>query len=212
MSMEIIPFEYAEVQINVVKDGKGEPWFVAKDVCAVLGYAKPQNAVAQHCKYAKRLSSNDSLRLTGQANGITIIPEPDLYRLIMRSNMPYAEQFQTWVVEEVLPRIRKTGGYLMNEENMTEDELVLKAMQVMKNKVDLYRKQLEEQKPKVEAFEQLMDAKGSYSFRDSARILGMQEKQVINTPQKERGQANLKLGLGRASSDSHGPTRTHLVY
>lgn len=75
------------------------------DVCRVLGYLNSRKAINDHCKSSERLSSNESLRLTGQANGITIIPESDLYRLIMRSNMPDAEKFQDWVTEEVLPSV-----------------------------------------------------------------------------------------------------------
>ncbi len=72
--------------------------FIAKDVCAILGYANASKAVADHCKYAEILKHNESLVLGVNApRGILIIPESDLFRLIMRSNMPDAEQFQDWV-------------------------------------------------------------------------------------------------------------------
>lgn len=92
----------------------GEPWFVAVDVAKALGYADPSRAVVDHCRksmkstilvdnqYGKKTPLNQSL-----------VPESDVYRLIMRSNLPTAEKFQTWVCEEVLPSIRKTGGYSM---------------------------------------------------------------------------------------------------
>ena len=71
--------------------------FIAKDVCDILGYKNPSQAVVDHCKYPKKLSSIETIELTGQPNPIIIIPESDLYRLIMRSNLPDAEQFQDWV-------------------------------------------------------------------------------------------------------------------
>ena len=90
-----------------------EPWFVANDVASALGYAVPKKAVIDHCKYAEIFKGTDSVPLTDSPRGISIIPESDVYRLIMRSNLPNAERFQDWVVEEVLPSIRKTGSYSM---------------------------------------------------------------------------------------------------
>ena len=92
----------------VVRDG--EPWFFASDVAQVLGYANPSVAVNQHCKKVIKTTFN-----ANPADGstfpvdINIIPESDLYRLVLRSDAPDAEAFQTWVCEEVLPSFRKTG-------------------------------------------------------------------------------------------------------
>jgi prophage antirepressor-like protein len=96
----------------------GEPWFVAKDVAIALGYSNTKQAVIDHCKRAK------SLKALGVANRdpkenqsldpqTKLIPEPDVYRLITRSQLPGAERFENWIFEEVLPSIRKTGGYQM---------------------------------------------------------------------------------------------------
>ena len=71
--------------------------FIAKDVCAILGYVNGSRDIQLHCKYPEKLSSTESVLLTGQPNPIIIIPESDLFRLIMRSNLPDAEQFQDWV-------------------------------------------------------------------------------------------------------------------
>ncbi len=92
----------------------GEPWFVASDVATALGYAKPQNAIAQHCKYAELFNCPESRQLTSSPRGVTIIPEDDVYSLIFRSNLPKAEEFRRWVYEEVLPSIRKTGSYSLD--------------------------------------------------------------------------------------------------
>lgn len=111
MANELSIFSNAEFgSIRVVLKGS-EPWFVANDVASALGYAVPKKAVIDHCKYAEIFKGTDSVPLTDSPRGISIIPESDVYRLIMRSNLPNAERFQDWVVEEVLPSIRKTGNY-----------------------------------------------------------------------------------------------------
>ena len=100
----VIPFDFGGSAIRVITDKLGEPWFVARDVADALGYSKPENAVARHCKAATTTPK--------QGGGfMTIIPERDLYRLVMKSKLPAAEQFEEWVVSQVLPSIRKTGSF-----------------------------------------------------------------------------------------------------
>ncbi len=111
MSAEITLFENAEFGKVRVVMRDGEPWFVANDVAAALGYVDPKQAVRDHCKYAELLKGVESLPLTESPRGINIIPESDVYALIFRSNLPKAEEFRRWVCEEVLPSIRKTGQY-----------------------------------------------------------------------------------------------------
>ena len=88
----------------------GEPWFVARDVAKALGYQNTVEAIHNHCKKANDFRDS---KMLPTATPMKIIPESDVYRLIMRSNLPTAEKFQTWVCDEVLPSIRKTGGYSM---------------------------------------------------------------------------------------------------
>ena len=98
----VIPFDFDGAAIRVITDTLGDPWFVARDVADALGYSKPENAVARHCKAATTTPK--------QGGGfMTIIPERDLYRLVMKSKLPAAEHFEEWVVGQVLPSIRKTG-------------------------------------------------------------------------------------------------------
>ena len=89
----------------------GEPWFVGKDVAELLGYAKPQNAIATHVDDEdKTLAPIQGGCSTGTQNTI-IINESGLYSLILSSKLPTAKEFKRWVTSEVLPSIRKTGGY-----------------------------------------------------------------------------------------------------
>ena len=107
--MQVFNFEEHEVR-TIIKDG--EPWFVAKDVAEVLGYQDKKSAIKQHCKKVNKIKGGDS---PFGIVDINIIPESDLYRLIMRSNLPSAERFQDWVMDVVLPTIRKTGSYSVNK-------------------------------------------------------------------------------------------------
>ena len=89
----------------------GKPYAVASDVAKALGYAKPNNAVNTHCKNAtlKQGIIKDNL---GRLQDVLIIPESDIYRLIIKSKLPKAQEFECWVMDEVLPQIRQTGGYI----------------------------------------------------------------------------------------------------
>lgn len=112
--------EFGRVRV-ILRDG--EPWFVASDVAVALGYANPSAAVNAHCK--KSIKSTDNvIREDGKTMPpvtINLIPESDLYRLIMRSNLPAADKFQDWVVEDVLPSIRKTGSYSVQQKQLPRD-------------------------------------------------------------------------------------------
>ena len=110
---DLIPFKFEGAAIRVVQF-EGDPWFVGKDVAVPLGYANPSQALGDHCKSLKRLDSIKTI-VSNDFNGLrgdtVLIPERDVYRLIMRSKLPAAERFEEWVVGEVLPMIRKTGSY-----------------------------------------------------------------------------------------------------
>lgn len=100
--------EFGQVRVII---RESEPWFAASDVARALGYTNPHKAVQDHCKYVKLFRPNELLGLELNPRGENFIPEPDVYALIFRSNLPAAEKFRAWVCEEVLPTIRKTGGY-----------------------------------------------------------------------------------------------------
>ena len=111
--------EFGDVRV-VMQDG--EPWFVGKDVAKILGYAKPLNAIATHVDEDDSLKQGltDSL---GRIQETIIINESGLYSLILSSKLPSAKKFKRWVTSEVLPAIRKTGGYV--DQSRSEIELRL---------------------------------------------------------------------------------------
>ena len=87
---------------------EGKIYFVGKDVAEALGYKRPSDAIAQHCKGTVKHRIVD---ITGFEQPMNVIPEGDVYRLIIRSKLPSAEKFEVWVFDEVLPTIRQTGKY-----------------------------------------------------------------------------------------------------
>lgn len=101
-------FNFGDHAIRViVRDGA--PWFVATDVCAALGYVNPSKAVADHLDDDER--SHEQLDRSRMGSKAIVINESGLYALVLRSRKPEARKFAKWVTSEVLPSIRKTGGY-----------------------------------------------------------------------------------------------------
>lgn len=107
--MNLIPFAFQDQPIRVV-ELDSVPFFVAKDVAEVLGYADPTTAVRSHCKGVQK---HYPLQTSGGMQEFRVISEPDVMRLVVGCTLPAAEKFERWVFEEVLPSIRKTGAYAM---------------------------------------------------------------------------------------------------
>lgn len=102
-------FQFHSAAIRTFADDQGEPWFAATDVCKVLGYGNARQTVVDHCR-EKGVSKRYTLTEGGKQE-ITVINEPNLYRLIIKSRKPEAEKFEGWVMEVVLPALRKHGRY-----------------------------------------------------------------------------------------------------
>ena len=113
----IIQFQFDTHAVRTIADEHGEPWFCATDVCAVLGYRNPRDAVAKHCK-EKGVAKRDTLTSKGMQE-LTFINEGNLYRLIVKSRKPEAERFEQLVMETILPSIRKTGSYTAPQLTLT---------------------------------------------------------------------------------------------
>ena len=98
---------------------EGKDYFIAKDIAIILGYSNPRDAISRHCKGVVK---HDSFRDGG--NEISLIPEGDVYRLIIKSKLPEAEKFEKWVFEDVLPSLRQNGAYI-SKDITPEQELKL---------------------------------------------------------------------------------------
>lgn len=115
-------------KVRVVEQG-GEPWFVGKDVAEILGYSDLNKAVAMHVDDDDKKLNDKTSPSFGQ-RGTTLINESGLYSLVLSSKLPDAKKFKHWVTAEVLPAIRKTGGYIAGSEKMSDAELMAKAVLV----------------------------------------------------------------------------------
>lgn len=120
--------EFGEIRTVEIE---GKPYFAGSDVASALGYAIPHKAVQTHCKGVLKWNIPTK---SGNQDAL-FIPEGDVYRLIMRSKLPAAEKFESWVMDEVIPSIRKNGGYIAGQENLSDDELLAKALMVAQNKI-----------------------------------------------------------------------------
>lgn len=157
----------------------GEPWFVAKDVCDVLGYKDTVNAVKQHCRgVAKHHPIIDAL---GRKQEVRLIAEPDLYRLIVGSRLPAAQEFETWIFEKVLPTLRKTGSYTCKGSKYELPQTFAEALRMLADSVEA-REQLEaqnaqlaareaENQPKVAFYEAVKKSESTCLVRVLARYL-----------------------------------------
>lgn len=148
--------EFGEVRTVMVS---GEPWFVAVDVCKALELSNPTVAVS-------RLDEDERAKfnLGRQGEGI-IVNEAGLYSLILGSRKPEAKVFKRWITHDVIPAIRKTGGYIQGEESMSDDDLIARALVMAQKKIELREQQLKEkdaqlelQKPKVDFADHVTDS------------------------------------------------------
>lgn len=177
-------FKYEESKLVRTMNVSGEPWFVLKDVCDVLGLSTP-------ARVAERLDSDEVSQAhlidsMGRSQEMTIISESGLYNVILRSDKPEAKPFRKWVTAVVLPSIRKNGGYIAGQEELSPQELMAKALLVAQKTLtdrDARIKELTAQnqimQPKAEYFDELVARNLLTNFRETAKELGIKEKDFI---------------------------------
>lgn len=132
-------------QIRTV-EVEGKIYFVASDVARALGYARPADAVIQHCRYTVKHSIPHPQNPEKQIE-VNVIPEGDMYRLITHSKLESAERFESWVFDEVLPSIRQTGQY--QQKPLTQLEILQQSVEVL-NRHDKEIKQIDTRMDKLE--------------------------------------------------------------
>ena len=167
-------------QMRILREGD-KYLFCANDAAVALGYSNPRAALQRHCKgVAKR----DTLT-PGGVQSLSYIAEGDLYRLIIHSKLPSAEKFEHWVFEEVLPCIRKTGGYMTDNlltEIMNEPDIIYKVTSdMLKERGQRMRLESEAKaaKPKVEYFDSFITAEDCTNIRTTAKEIQVPERQFV---------------------------------
>lgn len=166
---QIFNFEQNEVRTFVENE---VPYFVANDVAKTLGYKNPSKATNDHCKKAIETWGNDSL---GRRQKFKIIPESDVYRLIIKSNLPSAEKFESWVMEEVLPQIRKHGMYA-TDELLNNPDLLIEVATKLKEERTLRliaEQRVNELQPKADYYDRILNNKGLVTVSTIAKNYGM---------------------------------------
>lgn len=151
MNNEIQKFDFKGSSLRTLTDEAGEPWFVAKDVCDILGMSNPSMAVTALDKdEVAQIDPKDYLGSENRSNqAVNIVSEPGLYKLIMRSRKPEAKEFQRWVTHEVLPSIRKTGGYIPTSESDSDEDIMARAVLVAQKTIKQKNQQIIEQQSRI---------------------------------------------------------------
>ena len=160
--------EFGEIR-TITKDG--EPWFVGKDITEKLGYQNGSRDIARH------VDEDDQIVISipgdTQNRNMLVINESGLYSLVISSKLPNAKKFKKWVTSEVLPSIRKNGGYIANQEQMTPEQIVANALIVAQNIISQKDRQIEEMKPKADFFDAVADSKTAISMNEVAKVLNI---------------------------------------
>lgn len=168
-------FTFENNPVRTTQDKHGNPLFCAKDIATILGYANPAKAVIDHCKGFPIWKPLESAGGIQQARFIT---EGDMYRLIASSKLPTAERFESWIYDEVLPSIRKTGGYIPTTEADSDEDILAKAVLIAQKTIDLKNRQLQakdaqikELEPKAKALDDFTNVPDALLVRDAAKLL-----------------------------------------
>lgn len=152
----------------------GEPWLVGKDVAEILGYSNPRKALIDHVDADdKGVTKCDTL---GGAQNLTVINESGFYSLVLSSKMPNAKKFKRWVTAEVLPTIRKTGGYVANEDVFVEtylpfaDEPIKQLFRIQCRVINQLNDRIRKDEPKVKFADHVGDSTNVIDVNRMAKL------------------------------------------
>lgn len=153
-----------------------EVWFVGKDVADALGYERADNAIRNHVDNEDKLMHQISA--SGQNRNMVIINESGLYSLVLSSKLPTAKQFKRWVTSDVLPTIRKTGGYINGSEAMSDSEIMAKALLVAQKTIEANKEKInqlmsdnERMKPKALFADAVANSDGTILIGELAKLI-----------------------------------------
>ena len=167
-------------EIRAIKQS-GEPWFVATDVCQALEIANTTVAL-------ERLDEDERSKFNlGRQGDTWCVNEPGLYSLVLGSRKPEAKAFKRWITHEVIPSIRKSGGYIAGQESMTADELMAKALMVAQKtladreaRLSVLTVENQIMKPKADYFDELVERNLLTNFRETAKQLEIGPKAFVS--------------------------------
>lgn len=178
--MNLVPYQFDGHQIRVV-DRDGVPHFVGADVARALGYTNPSKALHNHCK---GVTVRYPLATAGGVQEVRVITEPDVFRLVIGSRRPSAQQFERWVFEEVLPAVRRNGRYAPVEPEpqfpvpRTLPEALRMAADLAEANAGL-QAVIAKQAPKIEALDRIATADGAMCLTNAAKHLQVPPRTFI---------------------------------
>ena len=163
--------------IRTMSNKQGEPMFCAKDVAEALGYDQPHKAIARHVEEddGMKRTLSDSL---GRKQQAIFINESGLYALILSSKLESARRFKHWVTSEVLPSIRKQGGYMVARPEETDEVVLARALQIMQTAVERRDEEIARLKPRADYADQVLDSITCITTTQLAKELGMTAQEL----------------------------------
>lgn len=189
----LTPFTYGTHEVRTITRD-GEPWFVLADLCKVLDLSAP-HMVAK--RIADDMKGRSLISTLGGSQEMTIVSEAGMYAVIMRSDKPESEPFRRWVTSEVLPTIRKTGGYGVQKQ-LTGRELMAAALIEAQATLEAASKELEAARPKAHAWDTWLSTNADYSVGEIAKALhkaGAASLELSDRGDRSMGQNNLMAWL-----------------
>ena len=175
--MEIKVFQNAAFgTIRTMQDEKGEPLFCAKDVAEALGYKLARKAVHDHVEKEDVLKRNTPTSSGEQV--MLFINESGLYALILSSKLPKAREFKHWVTSEVLPAIRRQGGYMVARPEESDEEILARALQIMHATLQRKEEQIARLQPRAEYADRVLDSVSCFTTTQVAKGMGMTAQEL----------------------------------
>lgn len=174
----LITFENMKFGKLTVIEKDGEFFFIGKEVAEKLGYINPHKAIRDHIDSEDKRTER-FVHPSGGVQATIIINESGLYSLILSSKLQQAKAFKRWVTKDVLPSIRKNGGYINNQENLTKEEILAGAVLLANNLIAEKDKVIEDLEPKARYFDELVDNNLLTNFRNTAKELHIPQKVFI---------------------------------
>lgn len=169
--------EFGEIRVINISN---EPWFVGKDIASILGYSDPSATISKKCKHKRKEMISHCQNGKVVKTQTTLINEGDLYRLIIGSKLPSAQKFEEWVMDEVLPQIRKTGGYIPVNQEDDDETILAKALVIAQKTLEKKDKLIKEMQPKVNWFENFLNSEGTYNSTQVAKLFKLSSAQKLN--------------------------------
>lgn len=203
MPTEIVPqvFNNAEFgELRAIKANDGEPWFVAKDICNALGL---DHSALRNIDEDEK--GRDSIPTLGGIQTVVTVSEAGFYRLVLKSRKPEAKAFQRWVTHEVLPSIRKEGGYIAASANDSEADIMARALLIAQKTIERNQKRIAELEPKALFADAVAASDGTCLVGELAKMM---RQNGVNVGQN-RLFAMLREGgyLGKSGSNYNVPTQ-----